>query len=226
MEPVFTSDELQRLEEAHPDGLPAGAVVELLRQRGVELAEATLRKYVQLGLLPRSHRVGRKGKHRGSVGLYPAGIVGRIAEIRRLMGTGLTLEDIQRSAASFGPQLDTLRLAADALVTRLEEEITARGELRGLPIARVRALRQQAEQLVAALSEATQAVLPPELSGTGVAEQDPAEIARQAVRTLAGARRTAPPPASSPAAGANATTSAAARSTPRKSLVQRSGNSR
>ena len=41
-------------------------------RRGEPLSEATFRKYVQLGLLPRSVRVGRKGKHRGSQGLYPA----------------------------------------------------------------------------------------------------------------------------------------------------------
>ena len=35
----------------------------------MKFSEATLRKYVQLGLLPRSVRVGRKGKHQGSQGI-------------------------------------------------------------------------------------------------------------------------------------------------------------
>jgi GTP1/Obg family GTP-binding protein len=64
--------------------------------RGEKLTEATFRKYVQLGLLPRSVRVARKGKRRGSQGLYPAGVVRQIDEIRRLMGQGYTMEEIQR----------------------------------------------------------------------------------------------------------------------------------
>nr|AAD42855.1 unknown [Myxococcus xanthus DZF1] len=52
-------------------GLPARAILKIFRPRGGGLSEATLRKYVQAGLLPRSRRVGRKGKHQGSVGLYP-----------------------------------------------------------------------------------------------------------------------------------------------------------
>ena len=43
---------------------------------------------MQLGLLPRSVRVGRKGKHRGSQGLYPATVVRQIELVRRLMAQG------------------------------------------------------------------------------------------------------------------------------------------
>ena len=50
------------------------------RPKGVRLSEATFRKYVQAGLLPRSKRVGRKGKHRGSQGLYPVEAVRRIGK--------------------------------------------------------------------------------------------------------------------------------------------------
>ena len=46
-------------------------IVEAFTDAGVRLSEATFRKWVQLGLLPRSRRVGRKGKHQGSLGLYP-----------------------------------------------------------------------------------------------------------------------------------------------------------
>src|SRR6202171_1585648 len=66
------SDEFDALEHQFPQGISAGQIVEFFIPRGVKLAQATFRKYVQLGLLPRSRRVGEKGKHRGSHGLYPA----------------------------------------------------------------------------------------------------------------------------------------------------------
>src|ERR1700712_5257716 len=67
---------------------------------GEKLTEATFRKYVQLGLLPRSVRVGKKGKHRGSQGLYPASIVGQLQRLRKLMAQGFTIDEI-RSRFSF-----------------------------------------------------------------------------------------------------------------------------
>ena len=52
---------------------------------------------MQVGLLPRSRRVGRKGKHQGSRGLYPVEAVRRINAIKKMMAEGHTLEDIKRS---------------------------------------------------------------------------------------------------------------------------------
>ena len=92
---LWTEDELERLESEHPEGLSTQQVVEGFATRGLPVSEATFRKYVQLGLLPRSVRVGRKGKHRGSQGLYPAAIVRQIELIRRLMGQGYTIQQIQ-----------------------------------------------------------------------------------------------------------------------------------
>src|SRR5207244_8115785 len=65
-------DALPILELEYPQGISAAQIVDFFVPRGVKLAQATFRKYVQLGLLPRSRRVGEKGKHRGSRGLYPA----------------------------------------------------------------------------------------------------------------------------------------------------------
>lgn len=83
------------LEQAHPAGLKVQEIVDAFGSKGDRLTEATFRKYVQLGLLPRSVRVGSKGKHRGSQGLYPATVIRRIDTIRRLMGQGYTIEEIQ-----------------------------------------------------------------------------------------------------------------------------------
>ena len=92
----FSDEDLAELEQAHPSGLSTQEVVERVASRGERLSEATFRKYVQLGLLPRSVRVGRKGKHKGSQGLYPVTVVRQIELIRRLMAQGFTIEEIQR----------------------------------------------------------------------------------------------------------------------------------
>src|SRR5579871_585295 len=81
---LLPEKELDHLERAHPAGLTAAQVVEVFRARGLKLSEATFRKYVQLGLVPRSRRVGRKGKHQGSMGLYPTTAVRRVNAIKRM----------------------------------------------------------------------------------------------------------------------------------------------
>ena len=52
---------LDRIEREHAPGLTSVEILDLFATSGVHLTEATLRKYVQLGLLPRSVRVGREG---------------------------------------------------------------------------------------------------------------------------------------------------------------------
>ena len=89
-------EELKKLEQNHPEGLSVQQIVAIFAERGERLSEATFRKYVQLGLLPRSRRVGQKGKHRGSRGLYPTTAVRQLAHIRRLMSQGITIEEIQK----------------------------------------------------------------------------------------------------------------------------------
>lgn len=73
---------LRELERTRPDGLTSAEILDLLATSGMSFSEATLRKYVQIGLLPRSVRVGQKGKHLGSRGLYPTEVVRRIALIK------------------------------------------------------------------------------------------------------------------------------------------------
>jgi hypothetical protein len=92
----FSEAELDALEAAHPEGLGVQQIVDTFVEKGERLTEATFRKYVQLGLLPRSRRVGRKGKHRGSQGLYPATAIRQLVHLRQLMGLGFTIEEIQR----------------------------------------------------------------------------------------------------------------------------------
>jgi DNA-binding transcriptional MerR regulator len=123
-------DDFDSLEEEHPQGISAAQIVDFFAPRGVKLAQATFRKYVQLGLLPRSRRVGEKGKHRGSKGLYPASAVRRIHVIKSLMDEGMTLEDIRHSFIFFRGQLDGVERSLDELFAALEKAVADKGELR------------------------------------------------------------------------------------------------
>ena len=124
------ADEYDALEEQHPQGISAGQIVDFFLPRGVKLAQATFRKYVQLGLLPRSRRVGEKGKHRGSRGLYPATAVRRIRLIKSLMDEGMTLEDIRGSFVFFRGQLDGVERSLDEIFAALDKSIADRAELK------------------------------------------------------------------------------------------------
>jgi DNA-binding transcriptional MerR regulator len=124
------ADEFDALEAQNPAGISAAQIVDFFAPRGVKLAQATFRKYVQLGLLPRSRRVGEKGKHRGSRGLYPAAAVRRIHLIKSLMDEGMTLEDIRRSFIFFRGQLDGVERLLDELFAALDKSIAEKPELR------------------------------------------------------------------------------------------------
>lgn len=108
LETVWSETELEEIERAHGDGMSVQQIVEAFTARGSRLTEATFRKYVQLGLLPRSVRVGRKGKHRGSQGLYPPTAVRQIDHIRRLMHQGFTMEEIQKEFLFVRGDIDAL----------------------------------------------------------------------------------------------------------------------
>ena len=114
--------ELQEIEKGWPDGLTSRQIVDVFETRGIRFSEATLRKYVQLGLLPRSVRVGRKGKHRGSCGVYPSHIVRRVNAVKGMMANNLTIEDIHRSFARFKEDIDGVEQDLRDLLASLERE--------------------------------------------------------------------------------------------------------
>jgi len=111
--------EVTRIERERAGGVTSREIVRLFERRGARLSAATFRKYVQAGLLPRSRRVGRKGKHTGSTGLYPVSVVRRIDLIKRMMAEGLTLEDIRESFVSVKHRLEDVQGGWAALVTEL-----------------------------------------------------------------------------------------------------------
>lgn len=92
---LLKEEELRAIEGTYAEGVTAVQIVEAFTSRGIKFSEASFRKYVQQGLLPRSRRVGRKGKHRGSLGVYPAKTIRRINAVKSLMADGYTIEEIQ-----------------------------------------------------------------------------------------------------------------------------------
>jgi DNA-binding transcriptional MerR regulator len=115
-------DEIDEIERQSPGGLTSRQIVDVFTARGIRFSEATLRKYVQLGLLPRSVRVGRKGKHRGSCGIYPADVVRRVNQVRAMMAADLTIEDIQKSFVRFKDEIDLVEKGVRELIAGFERE--------------------------------------------------------------------------------------------------------
>lgn len=120
---LFTETELQSIENQYAEGLTLAQILDLFEKQEVRLSEATFRKYVQLGLLVRSRRIGRKGKHQGSLGVYPASTVRRLNVIRHMMAAHYTIEDIQRSFLRFTNQIETLKNGFAGLFVALIAEI-------------------------------------------------------------------------------------------------------
>ncbi len=125
MRGLLDEREIEEIERAWPDGLTSRQIVDVFETRGIRFSEATLRKYVQLGLLPRSVRVGRKGKHRGSCGLYPANVVRRVNVVKGMMASDQTIEEIQRSFLRFKDEIETVEKDLRDLMAGFEREAKA-----------------------------------------------------------------------------------------------------
>jgi DNA-binding transcriptional MerR regulator len=154
--------EIERIERERAAGITSGEVVRLFESKGARLSAATFRKYVQAGLLPRSRRVGRKGKHTGSTGLYPVSVVRRVAAIKRMMAEGYTLEDIRGSFVTVANRLEDVEKGLAELVADLGRK--ARGHPRR---------RQFVEELERAEREARRALERLEKVGGAVATVAP-----------------------------------------------------
>jgi len=127
MADVFTDDELSRLEREHADGLTSEQIVDLFTRRNVKFTEATLRKYVQLGLLPRSRRVAIGGGQRGSQGMYPASVVRRIQRLKAMLAHH-SIEEIQREFLFVRGDLEELEGALERVFSALAAAAGPPGE--------------------------------------------------------------------------------------------------
>jgi hypothetical protein len=144
---------LMSLEREHEAGLTSGALIDLCGAHGIALSEATLRKYVQLGLLPRSTRVGRKGKHQGSRGLYPVRAIRQLLLIKEMMAESYTIEEIRRDFLFVRTDIElleqTLGCIFKALGRVLERRQRDNAPLLGREVSEV---KRQGRQLVSRLA--------------------------------------------------------------------------
>jgi hypothetical protein len=123
---VIDEATLNQIEQHHAEGLTSQQILSVFATNGVQLSEATLRKYVQLGLLPRSVRVGQKGKHQGSRGIYPVNVVRQILRIKQMMGTSLTIEQIQREFLFMRSELEQLGQVMANLFKKLDDVLRSK----------------------------------------------------------------------------------------------------
>ncbi len=116
------------LENEHLDGITSADLLAFFLEQSIRFGEATLRKWVQLGLLPRSVRVGRKGKHQGSKGKYPVRVVRQILRIKELMAQDLTIEDIKQRFLFVRGDIEALEQALDEIFSLLGRMVGDRGD--------------------------------------------------------------------------------------------------
>jgi DNA-binding transcriptional MerR regulator len=116
---VLREEDVRAIETTYPEGLTAVQIVDAFTSRGINLSEASFRKYVQLGLLPRSRRIGRKGKHKGSLGVYPAKTLRRINAVKQWMADGYTIEQIQTQFLVYDDLVENVGEHIHALLARL-----------------------------------------------------------------------------------------------------------
>jgi len=155
VEAGFTNDELDALERSCPEGLSSDSIIGLLGGKGIKLTEASLRKYVQLGLLPRSRRVRLQGGSRGSQGLYPASVVRRIQRLRTMMGE-YTIEEIKQGFLFVRGDVEELEQTLERIFARLG--------MRSTPTELAQA-RKLAGELVEAIGKIEEGLAPPPRSG-------------------------------------------------------------
>lgn len=121
---LLKDEDLRAIEETYAStGMTAAQVIEVFTARGIKFSEASFRKYVQQGLLPRSRRVGRKGKHRGSLGMYPAKTIRRINTVKSLMADGYTIEEIQGQFLLYTDLVESVAEGLTELWSRLATDV-------------------------------------------------------------------------------------------------------
>lgn len=125
---------LQQIEQRHAQGLTSAEILDVFARHHIQLSEATLRKYVQLGLLPRSVRVGRKGKHQGSQGVYPVSVVRQILCIKQMMAESYTIEQIQKEFLFIRSDVEQLEQLLEAIFKKLDEVVKDRRREHGTKI--------------------------------------------------------------------------------------------
>jgi hypothetical protein len=115
----ITDKHLREFEKRFAMGVTSGELLDACANLNIPMSEASLRKYVQLGLLSRSVRVGRKGKHQGSQGVYPVSVLREILRIKEMMADNFTIEQIQRDFLFMRRDLQQLEQTLQGIFTTL-----------------------------------------------------------------------------------------------------------
>ena len=159
---LLKDEELRAIEGTYAEGITAVQIVDVFTSRGIKFSEASFRKYVQQGLLPRSRRVGRKGKHRGSLGVYPAKTIRRINTVKQLMADGHTIEEIQGQFLLYTDLVEGVGENLAELWTRLTGDVALLDAKTRRELERELAeTRRDGDRLVDRLGELTRRVAAP-----------------------------------------------------------------
>lgn len=145
---------LANLERQYASGLTSSELIDVCASHGIQLSEANLRKYVQLGLLPRSVRVGRKGKHKGSLGLYPARAIRQLVRIKEMMAKRYTIEEIRRDFLFVRADIEQLEETLGCIFQALAKVLKHRRQdtSGGMVSREVNQAKKQSRELVTQLS--------------------------------------------------------------------------
>jgi hypothetical protein len=100
--------------------MTSAQVVESLATLGVPFTEASLRKWVQLSLLPKSDRVASPGAQGGSRGVYPVSILRRVLAVKRLLAEGWSSESIVSRGLLFEHDLEDLEGRLEQVISGME----------------------------------------------------------------------------------------------------------
>ena len=117
---------LKKVEKDNLDGITSADLLAFFVSQDIKFGEATLRKWVQLGLLPRSVRVGQKGKHQGSKGMYPVRVIRQILRVKELMAQNLTIEDIQQRFLFVRGDIEALEQSLESIFGTLDRMVETR----------------------------------------------------------------------------------------------------
>ena len=159
---LLHEEELRAIESAYPGGLTAVQVVDAFTSRNIKFSEASFRKYVQQGLLPRSKRVGRKGKHKGSLGMYPAKTVRRINAVKQLMLDGYTIEQIQEQFLLYTDLIEGVAEHVAELFARFERDLGKLDATAHRAVTkRLADVRRDADRMVEELGELSRRIAAP-----------------------------------------------------------------
>ena len=159
---ALSEAQVREIEDANTDGLTSQDLVRVFAEREVQFSEANLRRYVQLGLVPRSRRIGQKGKHQGSRGVYPVRAVRRINLIKKLMAERYTLEEIQNRFLAFKDDIETLDEASSKLIESFEAKLgeQAPGARRERLFVELGAVKRAASELLEAVHRLEKLLIP------------------------------------------------------------------